>query len=59
MIDYIMKIVQNNINFIQRRMKDLERQREKVEKLKKEEVTTNQGATYKRKGTGRRKVVLS
>lgn len=59
MIDYIMKIVQNNINFIQRRMKSLEHQREKAEKLKKEEVTTTRGATYKRKGTGRRKVVLS
>ena len=57
-IDYIMVIVQNNINFIQKRMDDLSHQREKVEKLKKEEVTTTQGAAYKRKGTGRRKVVL-
>lgn len=57
-IDYIMVIVQNNINFIQKRMDDLAHQREKVEKLKKEEVTTTQGAAYKRKGTGRRKVVL-
>lgn len=58
-IDYIMVIVQNNINFIQKRMDSLEHQREKAEKLKKEEVTTNRGATYKRKGTGRRKVVFS
>lgn len=58
-VDYLMKIIQNNINFIQTRMDKLAEQEKRAEKLKKEEATEEQrGVQYKRKGTGRRKVEL-
>lgn len=58
-VDYLMKIVQNNINFIQTRMNRLAQENKRAEKLKKEEATEEQrGVQYKRKGTGRRKVEL-
>ena len=57
-VNYIMKIVTGNINFIQRRLDALDKERKKVEKISKEEEKKIEQPTvaYKRKGSGRRKV---
>lgn len=57
-IDYIMRIVQNDLDFVQKRMEMAERNQRRIEKIKEEEATT-QGSTYKSKGTGKRKVAFN
>lgn len=56
-INYVMKIIQQHLPFIQAKMDALEEQNRRIEKIKKE-GTTNRGVAYKHKGTGRRKVEL-
>ena len=58
-IDYIMKIVSNNVNFISKRMDEVAAQNRRIERIKREEPTTTPTAAYQRKGTGRRKVVFN
>lgn len=59
-VNYIMAILFNHINDVQARLDKVDRQNKRVEKRveerKPEVVTTAQ--TYKRKGTGKRRVVL-
>ena len=57
-IDYIMVIVNSNINFVQKRLLAVEMQYKKVEKIKKENEDQQRKVTYKHKGTGKRKVDL-
>lgn len=57
-INYIMKIIQGHLPFIQAKMNRLEKQNQRIEKLRKEDSTTNHGVEYQHKGTGRRKVEL-
>ena len=56
-VDYIMKIVEGDLAFIQKRMEIAERNQKRIEKIKKEEATTRSTA-YKSKGTGKRKVAF-
>lgn len=58
-VDYLMKIISNNINFIAKRMDEVAAQNRRIERIKREEPTTTPAATYHRKGTGQRKVVLN
>lgn len=57
-VDYIMAIVQNNIDMIQKRTDEMEARNKRIEKIKTEESAVR-GVAYKRKGTGRRKVGIS
>lgn len=61
MIDYIMKIVQNNINFVQKRVDQYYQQKERVEKMHERDkamASPEVKVEYKRKGTGRKKYDL-
>lgn len=54
-IDYIMAIVINNIDFVQKRLEKMDRQNRRIEKIKREEAQTKKAAAktkYVRKGGG-------
>lgn len=56
-INYIMTILENYIGTIDKNMKRVEQLQKKAEKLKQEDMTYH-GVSYKKKGTGKRKVSL-
>lgn len=57
-VDYIMKIVSNNINFVQRRVYEMDQQNIRIERIKRESQRAPVESSYHSKGSGQRKVFV-